>query len=65
MFKYGDVIRAKEGTISSMFSKGRTGTVVEVRNWHLGGGGLHDLVRWGEDTISFGFNPSDVERVNE
>ena len=64
--KFGDVIRAKEGTVDAIFAEGRTGKVVEVVDpdpRFSSCAGTNNLVRWVGDTILMGFHPKDVEVV--
>lgn len=60
MLRFGDLVTAKPGTTSALWSEGRVGVVVGLTDPRYGG---PNLVRWGDDLVLMGFNPRDVEKV--
>ena len=60
--RYGDVIEALPGTPTSWIAEGRLGVVVATGPSEDRGGWL---VRWGDDTVLFGFHPEYVRVVRE
>lgn len=53
----GDGVLALDNSTSSIWARGRKGIIECVFDPERGG---NNLVRWGDDSILFGFNPKDV-----
>lgn len=60
--RFGDTIRAIEGTVTAIFAEGRTGVVASTPV-PTNAGGARGLVRWGDDAILMGFHAENVEVV--
>jgi len=59
--KYGDRIKAREGSVDAIFSEGRTGTIKEL----AGNGGVNNLVEWDGYGIIMGFHLDQVDVVQD
>lgn len=53
----GDRVLALDNSTSSIWARGREGVIECLFDPERGGS---NLVRWGDDSILFGFNPKDV-----
>ena len=60
--RFGDHIRAFDGTVTAIFAEGRVGVVAQAPV-PTNDGGARGLVRWGDENILMGFRAENVEVV--
>lgn len=65
MLKYGDKVKAIDGTTAAIFAEGRTGVIAEVRtdnrySWNTS----QNLLRWGNENILMGFRHDEVVLID-